>query len=440
MIVPVIQILHLGLLWVLEFFSYPEFFIFPYLVQAGWLPYRQIIDHHTPGLWLLPLNFNSLGFTTPETLKILMLLTILITSVLIFKLSKNKWAVFFYAIWQPLFHGNQLWPDLFLPLFTLPAFYFSLSQNWLLCGLFIGFASVFKQTALVLVILINFLIFFKARKIWQNISLFYLGLLLPWVPILFYFYQHRLLSDFVFWAFTFNLTSYSHLAIIFPTIKEIILIGSLVLPVLFSWFILPQRRPYIKYIILWTGFSLVGIFGRFDLRAFQPALPFICMLWGFLAVKWQKTRPLFFLVLISLPLFIALRFYSHQKNFFSYRFFDSATTNIVNRIKTLTKPGDTLLLLGGQPHLYFLTGTYPPDKYFVFQLPWLLRATSSKLINSWNYAPSKYVVYDSTSGIDGLRFKDYGSDLLKYLRDNYLFQEKIGDYLIYQLNPDENRY
>ena len=48
---------HLFLYWPLEFFSYPEFHIYPYLVNRGLIPYRQIIDQ-----LLFPGFHRSSGF------------------------------------------------------------------------------------------------------------------------------------------------------------------------------------------------------------------------------------------------------------------------------------------------------------------------------------------------------------------------------------------
>ena len=45
----------------------PEFFVYPYLVQNSLKPYTQIIDQHFPGGFFLPINFATLGFTTPDS-------------------------------------------------------------------------------------------------------------------------------------------------------------------------------------------------------------------------------------------------------------------------------------------------------------------------------------------------------------------------------------
>jgi len=140
MIIPLIQILHLVYLWVLEFIPNPEFFIYPYLASAGWLPYRQIVDQHFPGLFLLPFNFFVMGFTNPGSYKILLLLVIILESVILYCIAKKAflrpnpalYSVLFFAVWQPFFSGSDLWIDIFLPLFILPAYYFTVRRNWVL--------------------------------------------------------------------------------------------------------------------------------------------------------------------------------------------------------------------------------------------------------------------------------------------------------------------
>src|SRR3989337_1054294 len=100
----------------MEFVAYPEFFVYPYLTTAGWLPYRQIIDQHFPGLFFMPVNFFTLGFINPRSLKILSLLLVIFQSALIYRIAKSissrvypLIAMVTFALWQPFFSGNHLW-------------------------------------------------------------------------------------------------------------------------------------------------------------------------------------------------------------------------------------------------------------------------------------------------------------------------------------------
>src|SRR3989337_3529975 len=104
----------------MEFVAYPEFFVYPYLTTAGWLPYRQIIDQHFPGLFFMPVNFFTLGFINPRSLKILSLLLVIFQSALIYRIAKSissrvypLIAMVTFALWQPFFSGNHLWLESF---------------------------------------------------------------------------------------------------------------------------------------------------------------------------------------------------------------------------------------------------------------------------------------------------------------------------------------
>src|SRR4030065_1248497 len=117
----VIQLLHLLILSPMDLLAYPEFFVYPYLTSSGWLPYRQIIDQHFPGLFFMPVNFFTLGFINPRSLKILSLLLVIFQSALIYRIAKSissrvypLIAMVTFALWQPFFSGNHLLLESFI--------------------------------------------------------------------------------------------------------------------------------------------------------------------------------------------------------------------------------------------------------------------------------------------------------------------------------------
>src|SRR3989344_4685077 len=127
-------LLHISLLSLIKFFPYPELFVYPYLAENGLLPYRQILDQHLPSLLMSPFNLYDLGLRTETSAKIFLLVSVLLTHLFIFliskKLFKNTKFSFgpniIYLLIQPLFEGNYLWLDTFLAPILLIAYYFCL--------------------------------------------------------------------------------------------------------------------------------------------------------------------------------------------------------------------------------------------------------------------------------------------------------------------------
>lgn len=129
-ILATVIVVHIFLLGRLIFFPYPEMFVYSYLTDQGLLPYKQIIDQHFPGLMFFPVNFATLGMSTPQAARLWQFGIVVITQILLFitarrLLNSDKWALVpnvFYLLWQPFFEGYVLWIDNFIPLLLLPAF------------------------------------------------------------------------------------------------------------------------------------------------------------------------------------------------------------------------------------------------------------------------------------------------------------------------------
>ncbi len=141
-----ILLVHGFILTRLIYFPYPELFIYPYLTNNGFLPYKHILDQHFPGLSFLTINFNNLGLTSPEIARIWSIGIIAINQIFLFIIGKKLLGSparallvnLLYLAWQPFLEGWVLWIDSFLPLLLLPAFYLLLLKKNL-CFFWSGF-------------------------------------------------------------------------------------------------------------------------------------------------------------------------------------------------------------------------------------------------------------------------------------------------------------
>jgi hypothetical protein len=415
MIIALIQSFHLLWLSVLEFFPSTEFFVYPYLKSLSWIPYSQIVDHHFPGLLLGPITFANLGFVTPESFKSLVLLVVLLQSVLIYKITKSKFTVLLYAIWQPFFGGNILWYDLFQSLFTLLGYFFLKRERFTLMGLSLGAGLIWKQSLFPLVLIIGLQLLLKRN--FKKITGFVLGVCIPLVLLTIYVNHWKIWQDFWFWNVTFNITTYRELASTLITKTELLKISV----------------PAITMIALgefallgWGILSIIGGLSRFGFEHFQPLIPFAAMAVG----NRLKTRNLKLkTILVVINLVWVISWEIRSGNFGKIRYFDDDTYRLANLITKKTTPGDEVFLMGVQPIVYVLSKTTPPGHYFSYQLPWIMKVNEDRLLESWMRGNTKIAVRNLADS------KNVSLKLVQYLESNYLSKDKIGNYIVYERRP-----
>ncbi len=422
------QLLHALILLALEFYPYPELVIYPYLRALGWLPYTQILDQHFPGLMFLPLNLNSLRFTDPASLHLLLILVVLVQSVLIYKISRQWVAVAFFSLWQPFFEGNQLWIDTLLPLFTLPAWLFFTKKKWFWAGLFLGLGIVFKQTLIPLVIFCGlYLIWQYRRKVMPILLPFTLGAVLPSLLMLIYFAKIGVLHDWWFWTVQFNLTAYAHGGKLAPTLGQWLKLSwPIAVLGLAAW-----RLPKYRLMLGWLGLSVVGGLARFGFVHLQPAIPYFCIIYSALILAtWRQSKLLALGLLAPTALWVGW-FFLHT-SWGGVHFYSQADYQIAHAISSRVQAGDHIFLLGVNPHLYQLTNTLPTGGVFVFQFPWFLQVAGERVLTGLHADPPKLIVYDPASQIDGQYLKDYASYLVDYTQANYQAVATVGVSIIYE--------
>lgn len=414
-------LLHAVILWVLEFYPYPELFVYPYLTSSGLLPYQSIWDQHFPGLLFFPVNFFSLGFTDPVSFKSLLLLVVVSQSLLVYKISRSRLAVVVYLLWQPFFEGNQLWLDTFLGLFTLPAWLWFRSKKWWWAGLFLGMGVVFKQTLIPVVALAGWSIL-NQRDV-RGLIKFSLAALLPSALMLVYFYRLGVGDAFWYWTVRFNLGPYAAAGRLTPTWGQAVKLALPLATIGYVFFRVKSSRMVIGWLIA----SIIGGLPRFGFIHLQPAVPFFALATAGLA-RHKKLAAGF--VLLSL-LWLGY-FYSRQGNWLETHFFDPGVAQLAAAISSRTRPGEEIFLLGVQPHLYALTRTLPTGRTFVFQFPWFLQVRGREILAALTANPPRVVVYDSASRIDGQNLSDYADYLVEYVARRYQPVDRVGSAIVYE--------
>lgn len=445
-----ILLVHAFLLTKLIFFPYPEFFVYPYLTNAGLKPYSQIMDQHFPGLMFLPVNFDNLGMNDEFSARIWLMVIVSITQLLIFfvsraifKSEKKALAVnLLYLIWQPFFEGWVLWIDTFLPLFLLPAFYLTFKiaesnktdfRKLFLLGLFLGIGVVFKQIILPLAGLI-FLYLIWQKKDPKPAMYFLAGIFPPVAAVVYYFFSIGVLKDFWYWTVVFNLTIFAQMGRKLPFFTGIVRAGFVTF--FSALLIFLKNKKLAQILAIFIIGSLTAIYARFDFVHFQPVLPFalIATVAGFGEIwkqKWARFMLAGYLAVIVWWLSI---FYSGHLSG-KVMFFDAQTKMIAGKIKQYTNEGDKIFIFGAVPHLYQMSKTLPAGDLFIFQFPWFVLVTEEKFLEGLKKDDPEIVVSDRTVEIEGKKITEFAKDLDQYIQQKYQLIDQVGVTQILRKSP-----
>ncbi len=428
-----ILLVHTFVLTKLFFFPYPELFIYPYLTNHGLKPYSQILDQHFPGLLFLPVNFDNLGMTNPGVARIWLMVTVALTQILLFFISKKifksgKKALlvnFLYLIWQPFFEGWVLWIDSFLPVILLPSFYGLLKKRFLGVGLLLGVGIVFKQTIIPLSILILIYIL-ASEKNFKTAAKYLCGLTLPVILMVSYLFSKGSLADFWYWTVIFNLTVYASSGTQIPNSFGFIIRVLFVYAVSLSGFLNKDRRLIIILSLFLIG-SLAGVFDRANFVHFQPSLPFAIL--GTTLGLYSLTKKSTIMILLGLYLGVTVWWQNiFYKGHISEKvfFFDQPTYAVAKKMRKLTKPGDKIFVFGAVPLLYQMSNTLPAGDIFVFQFPWFLKVAGTRVLDGIMADKPRLVVADRTVKIEDQKITDFAREIDQYILQNYEPIDQVG--------------
>jgi organic radical activating enzyme len=466
---PVLIFAHLLYLQALTFYPYPELFTYPYLASKGFLPFRDILDQHFPTLLDLPINLWNLGMHTELSAKIVFFVLIVITHVLLYKISKKLLGNsinsllpnLLYVALQPLFDGGTFWIDTFITPLALGVFLCILYglgkggrlriKSAMTSGLLLGVALVCKQTTLPFVAGIFALLFLIKKTRGYSIIL---GIFtsIPFLLLCYWIYSNGLWNEFSYWTVTFNTNVYSKMSVIYPTISQL---GRVLLvwgtPIALYIF---TKKKSIEQRLLFVSVITLSFFavGRFGFSYLQVALPFVVLLFVYSLLKSTiqlpkqfkkqsiKVQPgiIIFIVVILLALWHMRYFSTHSKgdNYFA----SQDTIDLTNKIKEKTDANDHIFILGGNPILYPLTETVPSGHVFTVAVPWNYSVTQDRIVKGLEEDPPKLIVVEENAEIDGQKVGDFGKEVLEYIKSNYEKEEEIEGYTFYEPNvmPDSD--
>ena len=423
---------HSWLLTKLNLFPYPELFVYPYLAENGLLPYKQIFDQHFPSLLMTPFNFYDLGLRNPESARLFLIGSVVITHLILFLISRKLLTNFIYLIVQPLFEGYILWLDTFLAPILLLAFYFSQKivhekkdEYAIFTGLFLGLALFFKQVMFPLYIAVGIYIFYKTRSL-RNTAIYFITGAIPLLLTILWIFSKSLLPDFWYWAVQFNFEVYSKLGRKLPTFTQLARVVVFFLP---AFYVVLARFKKEKDFLLsgiFLVFSLFTAVSRFEFVHLQPALPFVALLTAYFIISKLKYR-VATLAIITITTIVWLPVFYKKSVGNRIYFFEPETIKTAQVVNSLTFKTDSIFILGAQPVIYPLSDRLPSGKVFSVNLPWNMKVAEDKILQGLDKDKPKIIVRDPSATIDGKKVTDFTQKIDMFIDSKYIKQGEIGN-------------
>lgn len=447
-------LLHVFILFSLEFTAWPEMSSYAYLRNNGFLIYRDMIHPYPPILTMvLSLVYRIFSYDI-LTLKIFTWTMLAVNDILLYfifnKISKkvliNAVLLFTFVLIQPFLDGNMLWFDLATVTSLLASFIFILYMKdgkkqyyvLFLIGFFLSLAGFIKQTSGIYFLL--FLIYLFARKIKLTQLLCYIsGFLVIAVPLFIRLIQERALVDFYNWVIYYPIFYWSK----FPgyvqmqvSSKDLIILLLIFIPLVFFVFLNGKKIVKGNLSKITLGFlvcALLGIYPRFSFFHFQPALYFIFI---FLLINVVKVKKYFSYFLgICLLVFMILMDSSYKEGKLNgkIRFWQEDDKNLAKNINQTVDFGQKVFLLGLNSNLYTFSKRLPAKRW-TDNFGWYLEiyGVQEEILKRWKEDPPDYIVEKLPSQGYWYELATYRPKMiLDYIHENYQIKSWYNGQVLY---------
>lgn len=431
---PPLIYIHLFLLSNSSFTVWPEMILYPYLINHGFMLFKDIINPYFPLLTTVLSQIFAIFGLSVINLKLVTYVFIICLDVLVFlvayTLSKNTnktlWALVVYIFLQISLGGNGLWFELALAPFLI----YSLATIFLGSGskkqlLFSGFifsiAILIKQNVFLFYIPVVFLL--VGRKQFKNLFYFiFPGILTVFLMILF-LSLNNLVNDFYFWAVRLPLSYPSQPGFtLWPTKKQYILMFFLFLPVIL---VLTQRlKQYEKiYWVLSSFLALSFAFPRYENFHLQVLIP----LSAIFSSRVEGKKFIFFVILAGLIFAFSISKVWDKED----RFIDVPTLSLAAKIENY----ESVYLINSPDLAYFFANKLPP-KPWAANFPWYFeqKGFQEKFISGLSEAKVEYVVVGDRLGGDKYDLGNYlPEEVMDYIYRSYILAEQPDGFTIWKL-------
>lgn len=384
--------LHLFVLTQLRYEVWPEMIVMPYLMNHGFVLYKDMVAPYTPLLVEILKFWMGLTGVSVLSLKIFTWGLVAIIDSLIYRISLKKygkraaiWSLVFFVMLQPVLDGNGLWFDLAVIPLLLMAFY---SRN----SIFWSLAFLTKQSVIWLL------------PLWRKslMKLFLITSLLVGLLLVLYA-KAGAAKDFWFWAFNYTFRWFPFMPghkdfgswrlwamAIFPWVV-IVINFVLASKNKFSW-LLDKKNP-----LAWSVWLIPLVLPRFGLFHFQPALAFLALGVGMFYNDYKNYKSYKNYILIYLmAVYLGFSWFrviqaQWQK---PDRFLEQEVYQTSAKLILETDQNQPVLLVNGPELAYVFSDRLPP-KPWVTQFPWYLELPGyqEKLIDNYRNQNLTQIVF-----------------------------------------------
>ena len=432
---------HILILSKLQFTAWPEMFSFPYVINNGFLIYKDFHHVYQPFLTFILLGvYKIFGFNL-LTLKVFTYFLIASIDLMIFlnlkkitnkNTNSNLLSILILALFvflQPIFDGNMLWFDVAVSLPILISVYF-INSNLFLSGFFIAISFLVKQQSVLLAFPI-FIYLLVTKTKFKNILKFIYGASVPILALILYLFKINIFSDYFFWTFKFPLFNLPKIPgyAINPNTQELKTMGIMAIT-LFLGIVFNYKKLSSKFYLLLVSlfFLILSAFPRFSLFHLQPALVIYILLIGYLFTLKNK-----YFIIFLIPVFYLWKNILFTAKF-EDRFYGEGEQQLASEIKDTVK-NDKIYLLGPSSIEYVMSNTLPPKPWIEnyvwhFEIPGL----QVKVINGWKIDPPIYIYWTKPESGEWYELGTYQpKEIVEYIYINYIKVDEADDTEIWKL-------
>lgn len=468
-------------------------------VVNGGVPYKTAWDNKGPLLFLVFVPVIMLFENSVPALRIFTTLYLILSMYCLYLtggyLFPRHMSNSFIRLIPPLIYGLFfVIPDfqgfasngeliMMLPVILSLLFYLSYATNGnlgflFLSGVFSSAAVFVKGSAVFSVLVVPIMIVYSYAvpglydfKSFVTKTLCYsLGIAAPFIILSAYFWSNGALNDFYYAFFTANgsyiqmiplseglINTYDFMRRIVTSEFEILTLLALLSAVYIIVELTKERfdqeagKRIFYFILALFVLSFLGVLsGRrmYSHYYLQMALPYSLVI-SFAITKLRLSTKRIKAIIVAVTLLVLVQSPLHKVLAYNnkidlrrtekYRLDHIESYDISRYIRNNTKSDEKILVLGGQPIIYFLSDRRSPIKVFwwndnhIFTLRRITNFEGTFLPKLRIDKPSYVIVYEGEDKRQTLGFEYFG----KFIFDNYTFETTIGNYKLYRLNEAE---
>ena len=404
------------------------------------IPYRDIFDHKTPGIYLFLWPFVRIT-SSIQLIRLIIIFVNIITSFILYitiKPTHQKSAllsalVYFWLAF--VFEGFLILSEPMMALCLTLSYLFFKKEKYFFTGLFAGLAFVFKQPAILALIL--YLIIFLVEKFpiknkINNILKYIVGIITVISPIVIYFALNHSLADLYNQTISLNLTSYPPISnrIIYKQIIFPLLISSPIIYIVIEEIIFQIKKRKIHksdfFLIIFIILTLPILIYRPYPHYWLQILPFAVILVSNKLSSIQKTLILCFLV--SLVIF-SYQYFSNQ------RYISADQKSIVQFIKKESNQNNQIYTTRFLPSIYYTNDKKPINKFLYINEISRSESSQAETLSDLKNKKPRFVIW-----IDPKKYylEPYAWSISHYINNNYKVVKKYpkSNLVIFELSND----